>query len=213
MTAAPFPTYRLIPSRFPPIGLFDTVSTPADLEAAMELAGWTNDRLLVERARRLPESEWVFGRANASVVMAAFLHVAPGGGRFNGPDLGAWYAAAALVTAIAEVAHHLRRETVARAVTGMERTYRCYGARLDGDYEDVRGRADLHASDSYQSSQAFGETLRARGADGIVFDSVRHKGGVNLAVYRPSLVRDVTQAAHFRIAVTAADKRVEVIRL
>lgn len=213
MTEAPHPSYRLIPSQFPPIGLFDTVSTAADLAAVMELAGWTNDRLVRERVHRLPESEWVFGSANASVVMAAFLHVAPGGGRFNGPDLGAWYAAAALVTAVAEVAHHLRREAFARAASGMERTYRSYTSRLDGDYEDVRGRADLHAPDSYAESQAFGEALRAEGGDGVLFDSVRHRGGVNVAAFRPSKVLDVTQAEHFRIAVTVAEKRVTVARL
>lgn len=213
MTRAPHPSYRLIPSQFPPIGLFDTVSTAADLEAVMELAGWTNDRLVRERVRRLPESEWVFGRANASIVMAAFLHVAPGGGRFNGPDLGAWYAAAALTTAVAEVAHHLRREAFARAVPGMERTYRCYTARLDGDFEDVRGRPDLHAPDSYGQSQQFGEALRANGGDGVVFDSVRHRGGVNVAAFRPHKVADVVQAEHFRIAVAAGDRQVVVARL
>jgi len=107
--AAPQPSYRLIPSKFPPVGLFDTVATAADLEAVMELAGWTNDRLVAERIDRLPRDEWVYGVPNASVVMAAFLHVAPGGMRFNGPDLGAWYAAGDIRTAAAEVGHHLRR--------------------------------------------------------------------------------------------------------
>jgi hypothetical protein len=51
----------------------------------MELVGWTNDRLVAERIARLPENEWVYGVPNASIVMAAFLHVAPGGMRFNGP--------------------------------------------------------------------------------------------------------------------------------
>ena len=97
---APQPSHRLIPSRFPPIGLFDTVATMADAEAVMELAGWTNDRLVRQRLARLPQSEWVFGRANSSIVMAAFLHAAPDGLRFNGPDLGAWYAAATLTTAV-----------------------------------------------------------------------------------------------------------------
>ena len=54
---APQPSYRLIPSRYPPVGLFDTVSTAADLEAVMELAGWTNDRLVKERVARLPPGE------------------------------------------------------------------------------------------------------------------------------------------------------------
>jgi hypothetical protein len=118
-TPSPQPTCRLIPSRFPPIGLFDTVATAADLEPVMELAGWTNDRLVAERIARLPQAEWVYGRSNASIVMAAFLHVSPTGGRFNGPDLGAWYASAALITAAVKVAHHMRREAVARGIDGI----------------------------------------------------------------------------------------------
>jgi hypothetical protein len=54
----------------------------------MELVGWTNDRLVADRIARLPQTEWVYGVPNASIVMAAFLHVAPGGMRFNGPELG-----------------------------------------------------------------------------------------------------------------------------
>ena len=114
MTQAPYPTWRLIPSRFPPIGAFGTVATEADLQAVMDLEGWTNDRLVPKRFARLPANERVLAVTNASVILAALLHAAPAGGRFSGPHLGAWYAAAAITTAIAEVAHHLRRETVAR---------------------------------------------------------------------------------------------------
>ena len=65
-TRAPRPTWRLIPSRFPPVGLFDTVATAADLEAVMELAGWTNDRLVPERIARLPKAKVgaVYGSAD-----------------------------------------------------------------------------------------------------------------------------------------------------
>src|SRR5690554_3484998 len=150
-TAAPQPSYRLIPSRFPPIGLFDTVAQPEDLAAVMELAGWTNDRLVAERLARLPAQDWVYGRANASIVMAAFLHAPPMGARFSGPELGAWYAAARIETAIAEVAHHLRRECWARGVASETRQYRTYSARLDGAYHDLRGGKDAaaFATDDY----------------------------------------------------------------
>lgn len=206
---APHPSYRLIPSQFPPIGLFDTVATAADLEAVMELAGWTNDRLVKERVARLPEAEWVYGRANASIVMAAFLHTV--GARFNGADLGAWYAAASTRTAIAEVGHHLRREALARRLPGMQRVYRCYVARLDGSYIDLRdeGEADLMAPQSYAASQVFGEQQRAAGEDGIVYPSVRHRGGVNTCAYRPSKVLDVTQAEHFEISVETERRQIE----
>lgn len=213
LTQAPQPSHRLIPSQYPPIGLFDTVATAADLEAVMELAGWTNDRLVPMRLHRLPQHEWVHGRTNSSIVLAAFLHVAPGGGRFNGPDLGAWYASAEIRTAAAEVAHHLRREAVARDVPGMKRVYRSYTARLAGDFRDVRGEAELHDPASYEASQRFGEAERAAGRDGIVFDSVRHRGGVNAAAFRPSKILDVVQAEHFEISVEAAERRIEVRRL
>jgi hypothetical protein len=137
--AAPVPAHRLIPSRFPPIGLFDTVATAADLEPVMELAGWTNDRLVTERINRLPRDEWVYGRPNASIVMAAFLHVTPGGMRFNSADLGAWYAAAALTTSVAEVAHHMRREAIARGIPGGQRKFRQYTAALAGSWRDSPG--------------------------------------------------------------------------
>lgn len=214
---SPQPTHRLIPSRFPPIGLFDTVATAADLAAVMELAGWTNDRLVAEHIARLPQAEWVYGRPNASIVMAAFLHVGPAGARFNAPELGAWYASAALATAVVEVAHHMRREAVARGVAGMQRQFRQYSARAIGAYLDIRGRqgelAEVYAPDSYAASQLLGEEIRASGRAGILYDSVRHAGGVNVVVHRPRNVVDVVQADHFEVRVAAASRRIEVRRL
>lgn len=215
--SAPAPAHRLIPSRFPPVGLFDTVATAADLASVMELAGWTNDRLVAERINRLPRDEWVYGRPNASIVMAAFLHAAPGGARFNNADLGAWYAAAALNTAVAEVAHHLRREAVARGLPGARRTFRAYTSVLDGAYLDIRGqqaaRADVYDPGSHAAAQALGETVRASGGAGILYDSLRHAGGVGLVAYRPRRILDVTQADHFEISVLAGANRIEVARL
>lgn len=211
--AAPHPAFRLIPSQFPPIGLFDTVATTADAEAVMELAGWTNDRLVSERLARLPKREWVFGRANSSIVMAAFLHAPVAGARFSGPDLGAWYAAAAINTAVAEVGHHLRREAVARQVSGMSRTYRSYHCRIEGAYEDLRGHGGaVSASADYSAGQARGEAERVSGGDGLVYDSVRHVGGTNVVAYRPSKVLDVVQGEHLEIRVQASDSGIAVTR-
>ncbi|NEI54733.1 RES domain-containing protein [Rhizobium leguminosarum] len=214
---APRPSHRLIPSQFPPIGLFETVTRAADLQAVMELVGWTNDRLVADRIQRLPEDQWVYGVANASIVMAAFLHVAPGGMRFNGPDLGAWYAADDLRTAAAEVGHHLRREAVARGVATMARTYRSYVANLFGDYLDIRGeqtlRPDVYDGTSYAASQVLGEEVRSTGGAGILYDSVRLRSGVAIVAHRPRNIQGVVQADHFEITVSAADRRIDVRKL
>jgi RES domain len=214
---APRPVHRLIPSQFPPIGLFDTVATAADLGPVMELAGWTNDRLVAERIDRLPREQWVYGRPNASIVMAAFLHAAPGGMRFDTADLGAWYAAAALPTAVVEVAHHLRREAVARGVSGARRKYRQYMSVLEGSYLDIRRQqaafGAVYDPGSYVASQTFGEGVRRSIGAGIIYDSIRHTSGISVVAYRPRDILAVTQADHFEISVQAAVTRIEVRKL
>jgi hypothetical protein len=215
--AAPRPAHRLIPSQFPPIGVFDTVATTADLVAVMELVGWTNDRLVADRIDRLPQSEWVYGVPNASIVMAAFLHVAPAGMRFNGPELGAWYASDDIRTAAAEVGHHLRREAVARSIATMSRTYRAYTATLLGDYLDIRGqqltRPDVYASDRYVTSQKLGEDVRASGGAGLLYDSLRRRNGSNAVAHRPRNITDILQTDHFEITVLATSRMIDVRKL
>ena len=204
------PTYRLIPSRYPPLSAFDSVTSADDLEAVMELEGWTNDRLVTERVARLNKAEWVFGVPNASVVMASFLHGGLTGLRFTSADLSGWYASFVRRTAIAEVAHHLRREAVNMRVPSLTLQYRTYTAKLIGTYEDIRGlaatRPELYRADDYTASQTFGETIRASGGDGIVYDSVHHVGGVNAVALRPKNVRDVVMGSHYEITAPVSGK-------
>ena len=212
--AAPAPTHRLIASKYPPIDAFGTVATAADLQAVMDLEGWTNDRLVADRIRRLPKDEWVYGRPNASIVMAAFLHVAPGGSRFNNADLGAWYAGASVTTSIAEVGHHLRRELAARGLPEGRRTFREYTAELRGAHRDIRGQQarlpDVYDPVSYAASQDFGEAIRAAGEAGILYDSVRHAGGTAIVAYRPRNIVGVIQARHFELRMRTATQRNDV---
>lgn len=212
----PEPTFRLVPTQFPPLGAFDDVSTPDDLLAVMQLEGWTNDRLVEARLNRLPRSQWVFGRPNASIVMAAFLHGAHNGNRFSGPEINAWYASLSQKTAIAEVAHHLRRHTINEGRPSGKMTFRSYAARLDGDaYIDIRGqkinRPDLYDRRSFDQSQAFGEQQRSAGHDGIIYDSLRHTTGANAVCYIPIKILDVVQQDHYEIQVYAATGRKPIV--
>jgi hypothetical protein len=214
---SPRPAHRLIPSQFPPIGLFDTVATAADLAAVMELVGWTDDRLVADRIDRLPTSEWVYGAPNTSIVMAAFLHVTPGGIRFNGPELGAWYAADDIRTAAAEVGHHLRREAVARNAATMKRTYRAYAAALLGRYLDIRGqqaaRPEIYAGERYDAAQKLGEEVRASGGAGLVYDSLRYRSGVNVVAHRPRNITEIVQTDHFEITVASGSRMIDVRKM
>jgi len=115
--------------------------------------------------------------------MAAFLHVAPTGMRFNASELGAWHAAAWLEGEYVNIR----------------------GSRAS--------RPDAYAPDSYAASQQFGETIRASGGDGILYGSVRLCVGVNVVAYRPTKIEDVVQADHFEISVQAGRRRIEVRKL
>jgi hypothetical protein len=196
-------THRLIPSRYPPVGIFDAIAAPEDLEVVLELEGWTNDRVSAELGviRRIPSAEWAIDRPMANVIMAAFCHPHPRGGRFNNSDLGAWYAAGSLDTAHAEIIHHRTRELEEIGVLDARVEMRDYLADMDAQFHDIRGDdpafAPLYDPDSYDASQHFAGPLRAVGSNGVLYRNVRHAGGECVACFRPLLVANVRQAGHF----------------
>lgn len=198
-TSAP----RLIPSRYPTVGLLDRVAAPADLDALFELEGWTNDRISGEVGllRTVPREEWVTGRPMSSVVMAAFCHPPNGGSRFSSEERGAWYAARTLATAIAESVS--RRTAELREVAAFETRVemRVYLADFRARFHDVRSpkRAwhDLYDPDSYTAGQTLGRQLLDAGSNGIVYRSVRDPEGECIACFRPSLVRNVRVGGHY----------------
>jgi RES domain-containing protein len=195
-------THRLIPSRFPPVGVFDDVASPEDLLTILELEGWTNDRISGELGilHRIPQTEWVVGTPGATVVMAAFSHPRPGGGRFNDSSRGAWYAAFELKTAITETVFHRTKELDEIGVYDTYMQMRDYLADFDCDLHDVRPSPDFdacHDPDSYVASQALARKLLTAGSNGVVYRSVRDPGHECLACFRPRLVANVRQGAHF----------------
>ena len=196
-------THRLIPSRYPPVGILDAVATPGDLELMLELEGWTNDRISAELGvlRMIPPHQWVVGRPQATVIMAAFCHPRPGGSRFNDGDRGAWYAALDLGTAHAEVIFHRSRELAEIGVLEARVEMRQYLADFIADFHDVRGDdpafASIHDPDRYGASQRLARELLHAGSNGILYRSVRRPGGKCLACFQPALVSRVRPGAHF----------------
>ena len=142
--------------------------------------------------------------------MAAILHAAPAGTRFATGELGAWYASHVFETATHEVVHHLRRELAFSGMKETQSVYRAYSADLAGPFVDIRGGIDLanalYARDDYRASQEFSETVRAGAHSGIVYDSVRDPGGLNVVSYRPSRVLNVRQSFHYRIRIPTVGK-------
>lgn len=199
-------THRLIASRYPTVGVFDDLtSDPDDLRAAFLLEELTNDRL-APRLALLPDSEVVTG-PGASIVMAAFLHADPAGGRFTDGRLGGWYASLELETAFAETLyHHERRLRLSAAGLPNRIQIRQLTSKLDLSLADIRGlkasHPELYRETDYSASQAFANQLRWPPApppdNGVVFDSVRRASGTNVCVFWPSKVAlPIVQGDHF----------------
>jgi hypothetical protein len=173
------------------------------LKDVIALDAATNDRLLAEndRAPGVPSHELVFGVPWFRIVNAAFSHAHPNGGRFNGPDRGAWYAGFELETAQAEVAHHKWLELSEVGWLEEEATYVEYRADFSAEFHDLRGRREFRACldpDSYVASQRLAADLLAAGSLGVVYPSVRRPKGSCVACFRPALVGNVRQGSRYR---------------
>jgi hypothetical protein len=194
---------RLIPSRYPSVGLFDRLASPEDFEALVELEAWTNDRLSTQLGllHAVPREEWAIGQPMASVVMAAFCHPRPGGARFSPSTRGAWYAARSLETALTESIYHRTRELSEVGHFDTRMQMRLYQADVSATFHDIRTRraafAACYSPDSYVASQSFAAHLLSAGSNGLVYQSVRHQGGECIACFRPRLVSRVRVAAHY----------------
>jgi hypothetical protein len=194
--------WRIIPSRYPPIDLFERVAPPEDWELLIELESRTNDRLRdqVGQISLIPLEERMSG-PGTSFIMAPFTHLHPDGSRFTDGTYGAYYGAAALDTAVAETCYHRARFFAATATPATTIDMRVLINSLSGDLHDIRGLGDelpgVYDPVDYSAGQALGRQLHGDGAFGIVYDSVRHDGGHCAAVFRPrSVLTPVIQERH-----------------
>ncbi len=195
------PCWRIVPSRFPPIHLFERVTDPEDLEAVFELDALTNSRLRDEVGdiALVAPQDRVSG-PGTSVIMAAFTHLNPNGSRFTDGSHGVFYAARELGTAVAESSYHRQRFMRATAQEFMELDMRVYAVDICGELHDLRGMGstlpEVYNKDSYAAGQSLARRLRTNGSVGIAYDSVRRTKGECAAVFRPRLLSGVRQERH-----------------
>jgi hypothetical protein len=204
------PSYRLIPSRYPTVGLYDAIADPADLDVVFAIEALGNPRIRDELGELslVPREERLSG-PGATPVMAAFTHLNKEGSRFSDGSYGVYYAAHSLETAIAEVSHHrgvfLRRTNEAAIDVDM----RLITASVEAELHDLldvaldEGEKNRFASlldpDDYGPPQGLGRRLRAAQSWGIRYPSVRHAGGECVGIFRPRALRHAKAAAHLAL--------------
>jgi hypothetical protein len=204
------PSYRLIPSRYPTVSLYDAIADAADLDAVFAIEALANPRLRDEAGelQLVPREERVTG-PGATPVMAAFTHLNPEGSRFSDGTYGVYYAAHSLATAVAEVSHHravFMRRTVEPAI---DLDMRLVTASVEAELHDlgsvpVEGSAPNRFAaaldpDDYGPPQRLGRALRDTGSWGLRWPSVRDAGGECVGIFRPKALRHAKAAAHIAL--------------
>lgn len=204
-------TVRLIPTAYfrPPV-LCGLVDTDDELAALAELEGLTNERLRAEAGglEDLDRRELAFkararalGEWGTTHVNAAFSHTRPTGNRFNDARRGAWYCAFDELTAIEEVAFHRTRELGFIGHFVDEMPYQGLLADFIGTFPDIRGHPpgagclDPDPEVGYPAGQELARSLRAEGWSGLVYPSVRRRGGTCLVAFEPQIVQNVRPGA------------------
>lgn len=196
------PVHRIVPSRFPPVSLFDVARSEEELQMLAELEGLTNDRLReqIGDIQLVNKADAIYG-PGCTPIMAAFCH--PTASRFSDGRFGIYYAGLSAETAIAETRYHRERFLRDAGLAAEVLEMRCYTTQLAAPMTrlpaDARLRAALLAPDDYAAGQAFGMAMRTRRSWGIYYPSVRDTPqGRCVAVLRPRALQPVQQTSHYR---------------
>jgi hypothetical protein len=179
-----------------------------ELDALFEIEAATSGRLVGQNrgTQALDPNEFVYGIPHANFINASFAYARPRGlNRFNGPGRGAWYAALAVETALAEVIFHMTRELADVGDFHAVVEYAEMHASFAGEFLDLRELEqappclDPDPAISYPHGNAVADAARARGLNGIIYLSARHPGGVCLTALSPHAVQSVAQGEVWRI--------------
>lgn len=194
--------HRLIPSKFPPVTLFDWADSPEELEQIALLEGLTNERMLSElgKINAIDKDDWI-GGPGSTPIMAAFTH-AGFDTRFSDGRFGVYYAASSLETAIKETSFHRERFYRASNEKPCSISMREYLGTIKKPLLDMTDKRyeELFNPDPacYSLSQAFGKKIHEEKHWGLLYPSIRHVNGLCMAIFRPPALTIPTQGCHLR---------------
>jgi RES domain len=194
---------RIIRSIYPPIDLFEDIADPADWPLLLSAEQKTNPRLMenIGNLYLVPEGRRV-GGPGASYLMAPFCHVSPDRkSRFSDGSFGVLYVGGAFEVALLEtIYHHERFMARTQEAPGWTSQFREITMDIHARLHNLRKPDADHLEalnpDSYTISQMLASRLRAAGSDGLVYPSVRRKGGECVGLFYPDLATNAVQGRH-----------------
>jgi hypothetical protein len=188
------PVWRVVPTRFPPISIFERAARPEDIEDTIRLEMAFSSHHGEDMAiLSLPRTEWVSG-PGCGFIMAPFVYPVPS--RFTDGSFGVFYAGLEEATAIEEVAFHRARFMASTGQPPMALEHQVLRAQASATVADIRGQQDALPEvydpepAHYPAAQAWAKACRGEGRDGVAYSSVRRAGGQCAALFRPRAVTD-----------------------
>jgi hypothetical protein len=190
---------RIIRTIYPPVDLFEDIADPADWELLVSAEAKLNPRIrdAVGNLALVPMNRRISG-ATASIAMGTFTHVSiDRPSRFSDGTYGVWYCGDRVEVALAETAHHFQRFMSATNELAADADFRLLTCAVSGQIEEAS--AECLADEDWRPGQLAGRQVRAKGLDGILYQSVRYPTGQAAAIFWPNcLTLPIVQSQQFR---------------
>lgn len=192
---------RIIRSVFPPIDLFEDIADPADWPLLISAEQKTNPRMMeqIGRLDQVPQGRRV-GGPGASYLMAPFTHATTDRpSRFSDGSYGVLYAGNSFEVALFEtIFHHEQFMARTAEAPGWTSQFREIVMNVSARLHDLRTglMPETLSPDDYAAGQELGAALRRAGSDGVVYPSVRRRGGECVGLFYPDLASGPTQGRH-----------------
>lgn len=187
--------YRLIPSRFPPIDIYQRIASPENWGGLHAIEEMTNPRVR--------EREWLTGLNRVDLGSprfqnwnhAPFAYLNPEGSWLLDPFFGVLELSDTLQTALAS---SIRKRELFLARTSeppLDLDMRVLGHRVSGNFIDLTGiDADLTQNARWQ----IGEDALRSGADGALFMCPYRRGAKCVSVFKGDALGKSNQQDHYR---------------
>lgn len=190
------PCWRIIPTRVPPVDLFEPIAPCKAWDALIALESRTNERLRhQEGAVRLFRPEDERTGPGASLIMAPFCHPDPNGEIFSNGTFGICIVTSTLDEAIAISVKRKERFLSYTNESSSDFQMRVLNLDLSGSFHDIRGKSEVLFS-TEEELRSFGCKLREEGSFGIICDRPVSPKGENIYVFRPCVLSNCRQERH-----------------
>lgn len=186
--------WRIIPSRNPPIDLYQRVAPAEDWKPVIEVETLTNPRVReLREGLGLVRPEDLKGGATQNWILAPFTYLNPEGTRFSDGSFGSCFLAKDLATALLESIRLRERFLSFTNQKAIRLDMRVIKTDVAGEFEAEPGE------DTYADAGSRHDYWKARqldGSDGVYFRASELGNGECIEAFRPRFMTHAVQERH-----------------